>query len=493
MNILLGTIKLNTKKSMPWSLQYLKKYLIKSVDTSNICINILEGSREQSIDDLLHSILECSYDIIGLSCFVWNTPKLLELAAAIKNINKNIIIVLGGADVSWISEDILRQNKQIDIIVRGEGEAIFSELIKCFLSKKDIDKVEGITFRKGNEIKYNPNRELISNLDTIPFPYDAATDFNGKFVGYETQRGCIYNCGFCCEAVMGGYKVRYYSMDRVKRDLMFFFNLDKSKGVRHIDFSDATFNSDLARAKEICRFIIKHNKKAYISFYGELRAELLDDEFARLLKEASMSVEIGLQSANETTLRTTKRVWNRKKFENGIKTLKKHNVSFTVTLMTCLPGDTFDAFLDSLRYAIGLGGTLIITPLIVLPGTYFWNNAEKLGLKFDKSAWGNAYETKALSAQEVLEIIKIHASYTFLFKYKEENRMLFKNAGIDLVDGIIQWVNWLKENRRLILINKSKENLLEMEQEFQQFIAYFKEQHSCKIDSIVSRFTIFSV
>ena len=80
------------------------------------------------------------------------------------------LIVLGGPEVGPIAEDVLAEQPAVDIVVRGEGEETFADLLDALLSGRDPSRIEGVTARRGERIVSAPDRPLIADLDSSRRP-----------------------------------------------------------------------------------------------------------------------------------------------------------------------------------------------------------------------------------------------------------------------------------------------------------------------------------
>ena len=154
-----------------------------------------------------------------------------------------------------------------------------------------------VFFHRFFTIIRNKTRELLKDLDLIPSPYENldVKEYENRIVYYETSRGCPFNCQYCLSSAIKG--LRYFSIDRVKRDLK---NLIDAR-VSQIKFIDRTFNANKKFAKEIMEFLME-NDNGYTTYHFEVTAHLLDDdmlEFLKDCKEGLFQFEIGVQTTNQ--------------------------------------------------------------------------------------------------------------------------------------------------------------------------------------------------
>ena len=151
-----------------------------------------------------------------------------------------------------------------------------------------------------DEIISNKPKELLQNLDEIPSPYENLDpkEYENRIVYYETSRGCPFNCQYCLSSTLKG--LRYFSIDRVKRDLKKLIDARVSQ----IKFIDRTFNANKKFAKEIMNFLME-NDNDYTTYHFEVTAHLLDDDMLEFLsncKEGLFQFEIGVQTTNQKAL-----------------------------------------------------------------------------------------------------------------------------------------------------------------------------------------------
>jgi len=358
----------------------LKDYLIKKY----VQIKLKWFSTNDKDDEILKEIKMERPTVIAFSCYIWNINKILKISKSIRKLGFKGSIILGGPEVSPIAQQILIENRSVDIIVREEGEVTFSEIVRHLLSnQKSLDGILGITFRKGRNIVENKPRPLIAKLDDILSPYlNGVVNLNkiGPILcTFETMRGCIFSCKYC----LWGKKqqLRYFSLKRIKQELIAVMN----SRVRIVLFSDPTSNFNKVRFKKILRTILRNNSKKVI-FNFEMRAEFLDKEMINLLsKLPGGCIAFGLQSTNPLVLKNINRKWNKKIFERNINLLQKKakRIKIVIDLIYGLPGDTYESYKKSFGYAMSFQPHKIQSHrLQVLPGSDIYNNAARYGIEF---------------------------------------------------------------------------------------------------------------
>ena len=173
-------------------------------------------------------------DVVAFSCYIWNMEYVKRLAEHIKIIDENIEILYGGPEVSYEAQVFLKDSF-CDYVIVGEGEATFRDFVKYKLGEKELKDIEGLYYKKNDDIFFNGFRKEL-NMNDLVFPYDKDDDLDNKIVYYEASRGCPFKCKYCLSSVMNG--VRFLDIERVKKELKFFID----KGVELVKFVDRTFN-----------------------------------------------------------------------------------------------------------------------------------------------------------------------------------------------------------------------------------------------------------
>ena len=441
MKILLSSIVLETGTDIQLALYYLKSYLLRCTTHSDVEIRVFTENRQ--IPVMLREILKQKPRIIGFSCYVWNIEKILKLCRKLKAIDKGLIIVLGGPEVSPRPQEILFQEESVDVVVRGEGEETFARLV----NSKDLAGVQGISFRRGKQIIHNPDRPPKRNIGRIPSPYlSGLVDLKDKDivdVPLETMRGCFYSCSYCYYH-KNFPAVRYFSLSRVEREL----KLILRHNPHEVYIMDATFNSNPKRAKNILRMFIKYNQGTRpANLHVELKAELVDAEMAGLLNQANaFNIEIGIQSVNPKTLKAINRGFNKDKFVKGIRLLNKYKLYYEIQLIDVLPYQSYDSLMRSLDWLYSLRpAKVVIFRLSVLPGTVLREKAAEFGIEYDTCAPYYARKSNAMSCDDVERVEKLFYAMDRLYDSLVFQKTLYAfkaKSGVNISTVLEDWVIW---------------------------------------------------
>jgi radical SAM superfamily enzyme YgiQ (UPF0313 family) len=237
----------------------------------------------------------------------------LSIARKVREKYPSLPIVWGGWHPSILPQQTM-ENPLVDVIVRGQGEIAFTELIESLREKKSLAGIKGISFKKNGRIIHNPERSFsdVKEFPELPFHLVDfskcffSSDIGLKTTGYVSSFGCPYRCGFCCEQSVNKRHWSAFPAERVIKEL----EKLESLGADSVIINDSNFFVDLKRVKEICRGII--NRKLKIK-WGNVNGRTkqlneADEELWELLKKSGCySILTGAESGNQEMLEFIKK------------------------------------------------------------------------------------------------------------------------------------------------------------------------------------------
>ena len=352
---------------------------------------------EKSLKDRRLSVLSELYshkaEIYCFSAYIWNISDMLYFARQLRILLPETVIVFGGPEVSFETEDFFSLHPYIDFIINGEGEQSLPELIKGIeASPSDFEKHRII------------HSEAYKDFVCQGAMYDPGETFNMNILYYESSRGCPFNCAYCLSSSTKG--VRGKPASAVLDDMRSF---ERMQGVRIIKFIDRTFNYDKRRAIEILTGLLsdEYTKK----YHFEICADLLDDETMNLLgqfPEGKIQLEIGIQSTNPDTLKAINRINNTEKCLSALSVLhEKGNISLHADLIAGLPFEDYRSFANSFNDLYGKCDMLQLGFLKLLKGSSLRDNAEKYGILYSSDPPYEVFKTSWLSFDDIVRLHKI--------------------------------------------------------------------------------------
>lgn len=363
---------------------------------------IKEYTINNRIEQIVKDIYKEKPDIIGFSCYIWNIEIIKVIAARLKKVLPNAVMAFGGPEVSYDAVDFLKNNSFADVIMKGEGERTYKNLLDIWSAgSDDYTKIDGISYRKNGKVFDNPNAMPLK-LDEIPFVYEDVSDLKNRIIYYETQRGCPYNCQYCLSSIEKG--VRFLSPERIKNDLQFF--LDNK--VKQVKFVDRTFNCNHEHAMGIWKYLMEHDN-GVTNFHMEITADILKDEAIEMLKNAREGLfqfEIGVQSTNERTIDTIKRNAAFGGIADVVRKISEGgNIHQHLDLIAGLPYENYESFANSFNDVYALEPEqLQLGFLKLLRGSGLRYDADKYGIVYADEAPYEVLYTKELSFDEILRL-----------------------------------------------------------------------------------------
>lgn len=366
---------------------------------------IKEYTINNRVEQIVSDIYKEKPDIVGFSCYIWNIEMIKIIAARLRKVLPKTIMVFGGPEVSYDAWEFIKMNSFADIVMKGEGERTYKNLIGMWADGDyDYSKINGVAYRINGDVYENPNAEPIE-LDEIPFVYTDVSELKNKIIYYETQRGCPYNCQYCLSSVEKG--VRFLSPERVKSDLKFFLD----NNVRQVKFVDRTFNCNHEHAMMIWKYLMEHDN-GVTNFHMEITADILKDEAIEMLKyarEGLFQFEIGVQSTNEKTIHAIKRNAEFGGITDVVKKISEsRNIHQHLDLIAGLPFENYESFANSFNDVYALEPEqLQLGFLKLLKGSGLRYDAKKYGIVYADEAPYEVMYTNELSFDEVLKLKNI--------------------------------------------------------------------------------------
>lgn len=347
-------------------------------------VDIYEICKEDSLQsNLFKGLLDGTYDIIGFTTTCVTMKIINNFAYSIKKKNPKSYIVYGGHMATFASDELLERYGFIDFCIVGEGELTFAELVDQLEKKGDLATVKGLVYRKGKKIIINEERELIKNLDLLPFPVRDQFEMHGGKVQYiriSTSRGCLGSCAFCSNFVgrkQNGPRWRGRSPQNVVDEIE---GLTRKYGFSTYDFVDSTFEDPGDAGKErihkIAETIIERKLNIYYNccFRAENWRNKDRDLLKLLVKSGLEKVNIGFEAGNNRGLEILNK---RAKIEDNyqvINLLREFpEIYLTFGFIMLHPYSTFDDLIDNADFLLSSGSGQVIRHyfwlLEVYPGT----------------------------------------------------------------------------------------------------------------------------
>ena len=303
--------------------------------------------------------------LIGLSTASIGYKMSYEIINTIKKRNPNIPVVIGGSYASTVHTKVLEDTKA-DYAVYGEGEQTFLDLAKGIAPSK----IKGLIWRNNGEIVMNSPYPLAQDLDSMPFPKYEKFELNKmleKRIPIVSSRGCPNRCTFCSIQLVMGYPFRARSPENVLKEIEYWHK----KGYDTFEFSDDNFTFNMPRAEKICDLIIKSGMKIKLIFGNGLRADRVNANLLKKLREAGcIWIGYGLETSDVHSLELLKKDLDVNQLKWAVKESKKLGIEVQVHNIIGTPGSTFDTFMKDVELADEMGIDQVrFFNMIPYPGT----------------------------------------------------------------------------------------------------------------------------
>ncbi len=430
------TKSITDKFSIPaLGLEYLAANIIDLAE-----VKIIDGKvRNLNLHEIMQEINEFKPDIVGISCcFTIGVNFALEIAKESKK--RGYSIVLGGWHPSFDHSEIIK-HPFIDVIVRGEGEITFRELIK----NQELEGISGISYKSNGSIIDNPDRPLIKNLDGLPYP---ARELRNKKTYYqifqmpidaiETSRGCPFKCTFCNIHIYYRGTYRTKSPERVIQEIKICLGNKKRKNIMIVDDN---FTANINRVEKICDLIIKEEIKVDLTCQSRIDViKKNPDVIKKMAKAGFWCFFLGIESFSQKSLDGIDKKIQFKDILEAVKILHENNI---VIIGSMLVGSNLDEEEEDINLTIkfvkklGIDFPLysVMTPL---PGTKFRDIVIEKDFLLSWN-WSQYNFTTAVNrlnnlSKEKLEQLLSKAYYYGYFKrgWKDTFMRLYRKKGINI-------------------------------------------------------------
>ncbi len=308
------------------------RYLLANLDEAQRAnTRMLEFTLESQNLDMVEALLVDKPDIIGLSVYIWNVVETAELVATLKRLAPEVLIVLGGPEVSF-ENDLPEFCQLADYIIAGQGELALKQLLKQLDSQQQPEA----KFIRGS----------VTDIKQLEMPYHLYTDNDlaNRVMYVEASRGCPFKCEFCLSSLD---KTSYpFDLDK------FLAEMDKlyQRGGRQFKFVDRTFNLKVKTTLQILDFFLERlDDQLFLHF------EVIPDNLPEALKEklqqfppGTLQFEVGIQSFDPLVQDLISRRQNNDKSKDNLKWLRENTTAHIhADLIFGLPGETLSSFANS--------------------------------------------------------------------------------------------------------------------------------------------------
>lgn len=314
------------------------RYLLANLGPLRSQATIIEFDINQRVSDIVEVLLAQEPRIIGIGVYIWNASLSAEVVATLKRVRPDVIVILGGPEVSFEVEE-QAVVKLADYVITGEADCKFAELCAQLLQGR------------------KPDRKVLAaelpELNRLVLPYELYTDRDvaNRIIYVEASRGCPFTCEFCLSSL--DVPVRQFPLP----DLLAHLSNLLDRGVNQFKFVDRTFNLNLNVSKEILDFFYERYRPGLF-----LHFEMVPDRLPEALREliarfpaGALQFEVGIQTFDKAVAERIRRRQNYAKLGDNFRFLRDQTgVHIHADLIVGLPGESLESFGRGFDQLVGL-------------------------------------------------------------------------------------------------------------------------------------------
>jgi radical SAM superfamily enzyme YgiQ (UPF0313 family) len=316
--------------------------------------------------------------IMAMPTFIDSYPVNIRIIERVRELNPQIITLIGGALVSSLPEPLIKSMKP-DYTILGEGEATLLELldhIEAGGAPAGASAIHGLGLMLDGELTVTSRRAQLMDLDVLPIPdlfLFPSVQQNPEIpeLGLTTSRGCYGRCSFC---FLNMDKLSYKSPERFEREVA---DLVAKHSIRYFYINDLTFTSNLERSYRICDVLKKHQ----ITWTCSTRVERIKPELLRYMHDCGCrDIWYGVESLDQTVLDLADKMTKVEEIEYAVAETVKAGIKVAANLIVGLPGESE----ESLRKMMAFCRESAVIPISIkyltpFPGTKIYDMAVERG------------------------------------------------------------------------------------------------------------------
>jgi radical SAM superfamily enzyme YgiQ (UPF0313 family) len=425
------------------------RYLFANLGALQSRCEIREFENSQSAKEIAEAVVSNGASIVGFGVYIWNAVRTREVIAILRKVRPELVIVLGGPEVSYEYDD-QELVQMSDYVITGEADLAFAALCRDLLAGiRPTDKI----IHAG-----------LPALDSVALPYSlySDSDIASRVIYVEVSRGCPFTCEFCLSSVDIPVRQFDHSMVLAELDQLY------KRGARSFKFVDRTFNLNVRTAGEILRFFLDRLTEGLFVHF-----EMVPDRFPPQLRElvaafppGTLQLEIGVQTLNPEVGGLISRRQDVPKLIDNLKFLRSETQAHLhVDLIVGLPGEGLESFAAGFNTLVGLNPHEIQVGILKrLRGTPIIRHTDSYQMRFNDEPPYEVLSTREVSFLD-LQRMERFARYWDLVSNSGNfisSRALLWEPPAEPFSGFMEWSEWLyaQVGRRASIELKSLTGLL---------------------------------
>jgi radical SAM superfamily enzyme YgiQ (UPF0313 family) len=411
------------------------RYLLANLGALRERARIVEFDINQRVLDVAEILLAQNPKIIGIGVYIWNVAPATELVATLKRLRPDVIVVLGGPEVSYETEQ--QEIVQLaDHVITGEADLKFAEVCQQLLNgDKALPKIVSAPLPDFTQI-------------VMPYELYDEDDVAHRIVYVEASRGCPFTCEFCLSSL--DVPVRAAPLDRFLAEMQKLLD----RGVRQFKFVDRTFNLNIATSRAILEFFLSRHQPGNF-YHFEMIPDRLPVELCEIIAKfppGSLQFEVGVQTFNPEVEALIKRRQNHQRLDENFRFLRgKTGVHIHADLIVGLPGESMESFAAGFDRLVALRPQEIQVGILKrLRGTPIVRHDAEWEMVYNPHPPYEILRTKLLDF-DAMQTMRRFARHWDLVgnsgNFVETTPLLWEGGGSPF-NGFLRWSKWLHERAR---------------------------------------------
>jgi radical SAM superfamily enzyme YgiQ (UPF0313 family) len=305
-------------------------------------------------NEVLAKIIDFKPDLLGFLLTIYMFRQTHEWVRFMKK-NTGLPILAGNICLDYYAKEVFF-HPEYDYGIIGPATKNLPELLQRLENKKSVNDIEGLVFRKDNQVRINFPKSLKEDFGILPFPalhlldnrkYNTIISKRKNFTVMMTSKGCPFKCNFCIvHNLPYSCRTPENAVDEIERAYREF-------NIREIEFFDPIFNFNKKRVIDICREIVRRGLDVH--WACRARIDLMDEELLKWMKEAGCHrIYYGVESGSNKILEDMNKGITTDKTREILKLTKKQGIMTLAFILFGAKGDTYETVTETIDYVCSL-------------------------------------------------------------------------------------------------------------------------------------------
>jgi radical SAM superfamily enzyme YgiQ (UPF0313 family) len=394
----------------------------------------LKDDNHLTWQEILQTLKTFKPNLVGISVLTVEVGSALKVSKICKEYNKDCLIVWGGPHPTFEPDESIRY-KEVDFLIRGEGEMTIKELIDALQTGgKELGTIKGLSYKAEGEVIHTGPRDLIKDLDTIPLPAKHLSLYPEQYLPIAmgsliTSRGCPWSCTFCSAKTFWQKKTRYRSAESLVQEIK---KIQTDYHIQEFLLWDDAFTVSREIVSRYCQKMIQEGLKLY--WRTATRADLLDDKLLKLMKKAGcVHLDIGVESGSKRILKLIRKELEPAQIRKGFDLIRKNGMTAGAFFMAGFPQETQEDLEKTFSLMKEIKAVNIAFNILdPLPGSEILKTTREMGIIPEEVDWSTFpfwplnHFVKEVSKEEFCKLA--HEMEAWVHRYNKRWRNLIRRA-----------------------------------------------------------------